>query len=416
MSQPLSTPRFKDQECDSSGCETPPIMFSMKKDPNSHTLNVHQFPLAMPRFQTQPLESAGFQEVPELQSHVSSIARSAVFPLPDVSDRIFNVGIATFRCPSVTALNKKELKQTGYKMPPADVTYALTMTSMGDIYCHSLLECNALEETQAQQCNGLPIGTMTVPIPRVDPDIADETNIDSTEMHIKLRNVFPVPSSAITPYTVNNEADCCRFQTLHPDVKAENAYHLPQEEDDGTSVNDQSVRNLPHSLHSMTKSQISFNKEEANEYCINTFRVACTKEHSQNQTDLSILDDIPDTSINKDKIDQWSNIYHSTPRFHVTTDTSTEKKQNCQISLPSHHVVIAVRDRVERADDDSSVEHKFKQTGTEDMTVDLVHRLKVGFFSNEFHENNRGETKVKSEWSVSSNGSNSIIESDGLSN
>ncbi|KAL7542109.1 hypothetical protein ACHAXR_011533, partial [Thalassiosira sp. AJA248-18] len=194
MSQPLQSSWPSNNRVISS-----PTMFSLKKDPNSHAVNVHQFPSAMPRFYTQPLESAGFGEVSKLKYDVNSIARSAIFPLPDVSSNIFNTGLATLQCPSRTALNEKQLDRLGYHTPPVNVTYVITMTSLGDMYCHSLLETDALEETQARQFSGLPVGTMAVPVPGKGEKKAKP---DPSSLSISLSNEFPFSSNAITPYAV----------------------------------------------------------------------------------------------------------------------------------------------------------------------------------------------------------------------
>lgn len=186
-----------------------PVMFSVKKDPYSTSLSVYQFPCSMPRFATQPLESAGFLRIPKTTFDVASIARSAIFPLPDVSGDIFNVGIATFQCSSTTCLRTKQLDQLGYQMTPAKVVYVITMTCIGDLYCHSLLETNGAEETQAKLFSGLPVGTRAIPFPG---DVEAETYV-TAHLRISLRNEFPIPTNAITPYIVLNAGDCCTFKS-----------------------------------------------------------------------------------------------------------------------------------------------------------------------------------------------------------
>lgn len=181
-----------------------PVMFSVKKDPFSTSLSVYQFPCTMPRFATRPLESAGFQHIPKTTFDVACIARSAIFPLPDVSGDIFNVGIATFQCSSTTCLRTKQLDQLGYDTAPAKVVYVITMTCIGDLYCHSLLETNGAEETKAKLFVGLPVGTRAIPFPG---DVEAETPV-TTHLRISPRNEFPIPSNAITPYIVRDAKDC----------------------------------------------------------------------------------------------------------------------------------------------------------------------------------------------------------------
>eukprot|EP00956_Cyclotella_meneghiniana_P043797 scaffold288050_cov146-Cyclotella_meneghiniana.AAC.1 len=171
-----------------------PEMFNIKKDPNTSTLGVHQFPTSMPRFQTQPLESSGFVEAPKSQYDTTSIARSTAFALPDVSEDIFNIGLALLELPSLTALNQRRLSQLGYITAPARLVYAFTMTSIGDVYCHCLLACNATEEPKGKFFPGLPVGTTAIPVPKLMRH-QNNKNARGDDVVVELSNTYPIPSS-----------------------------------------------------------------------------------------------------------------------------------------------------------------------------------------------------------------------------
>ena len=185
-----------------------PVMFSVKKDPTTSVLGVHQLPSQLTRFQAKSLESAGFQE-----GSNSSIARSAVFTLPDISGSVFNIGLATIHCSVQTCLNEKQRRLLDYRIPPAHVTYVITMTSLGDMYCHTLLEANAAEQSLAQQYPGLPIGTKAIPF----PGKLNNTPAIPGHLNITLNNKFPISSSAITPHIILKSDDCCPFKSY--DIK-----------------------------------------------------------------------------------------------------------------------------------------------------------------------------------------------------
>jgi hypothetical protein len=98
-------------------------------------------------------------------------------------------------------------------MAPAKVVYVITMTCIGDLYCHSLLETNGAEETQAKLFSGLPVGTKAIPFPG---DVEAEPPV-SAHLRILLRNEFPIPSNAITPYIVLQPGDCSAFKSYDID-------------------------------------------------------------------------------------------------------------------------------------------------------------------------------------------------------
>ena len=172
---------------------TPPTIFGLKKDPNTYSLHTYQLPSTMPRFHTKPLEASGFVEAPTVKYSTSSIARSNIYPLPICSDKTFHIGLATLRSSSNSALRQLDWKDTmGYDEAP-DVIYVVTMTSVGDLYCHALLECDSTREIQARRIdgNGVPVGTSTIPVPLIDASTRNNEASDGGCLHISLSNDFP---------------------------------------------------------------------------------------------------------------------------------------------------------------------------------------------------------------------------------
>ena len=201
MTQPLSINQC-DEHCseDASDQEqllqnnTPPTMFGMKKDPNAYSLHAYQLPTTMPRFQSMPLEASSFVETPAVKYSTSCIARSNIYPLTVCSDKTFRVGLATLRCSSNSALRKADWKdKMGYDTAP-DMIYALTMTSVGDIYCHTLLECDSKREVQARQREGMPVGAAAISVPVLgERDDNDNAKAADGVLRILLSNDFLLP-------------------------------------------------------------------------------------------------------------------------------------------------------------------------------------------------------------------------------
>lgn len=179
----------------------PPTMFGVKKDPNAYSLHVYQLPTTMSRFQTMPLESSNFVEGSVMKHSTSCIARSNIYPLPVCSDKTFRVGLVTLRCSSNSVLREVDWRDAlGYDTAP-EVVYALTMTSVGDIYCHTLLECDGRKDVRAVRIEGMPVGTAAIKVPLLggESDRAggngsendDDLGRRSEGLRLSLSNTFP---------------------------------------------------------------------------------------------------------------------------------------------------------------------------------------------------------------------------------
>lgn len=346
-----------------------PVMFSVKKDPTTTVLGVHQFPYEMPRFQAKVIESAGFQDFQN-----SSVARSAVFPLPDVSESIFNIGIATFRCSSLTCLNEKQLGQLGYQKRPAHITYVITMTSLGDMYCHSLLETNGEEESPALQFPGLPVGTKAIPF----PGKLNVSTVSPGHLTITLSNRFPIPSSAITPQVILNSDECFPFESydIGDILNREPIPVIRQPEPDDTD--EASEHKVPRSMYDLRDSNES--SETGFEDHGKTFKVASL---GANDRDMGA-----------------SKVHHSVARFGVILPTAlgnqsstdrgndiVENDERCRpISLdPSHLEVATCTEKVEEGYDsnDDSCDVSRNETSVkrpnEEINLDIIKALKDGY-------------------------------------
>jgi len=405
MSQPIPSCMPNDQTADSPLNCQPPAMFSLKKDPNSYAVGVHQFPSAMPRFHAKPVESSGFQDVSKLKYDVSSIARSAIFPLPDVSDGVFNIGLVTLQCSSKTALDNKQLIQLGYQTPPTNTTYVISMTSIGDIYCHSLLETNAMEETTARQFAGLPVGTKAVPV----PGKIEKMTTSPHHMRLTLSNGYPVPSCAITPYVIRELDDCCKFKSFEiEDILNRNQppeLQMQEDGDDGERNKDvytnlASVCEAPHPVYDLMKvneatkeAMMNLSDDDEN---VETFRVAFggTKDSKEE-------DDVSEFDVDRHSNNHQASVKHSLPRFGVATATNTDpirrELRRQQICLSSSHMTVVAT----RKEDDakgSQYDSDNEERPNEEMGLDFLERLQRNYFK----ESGNGEGIVKSEWSSDS--------------
>ena len=179
----------------------PPTIFGVKKDPNAYSLHVYQLPTTMSRFQTMPLEASNFVEASVMKHSTSCIARSNIYPLPVCSDKTFRVGLVTLRCSSNSVLREVDwMDALGYDTAP-EVVYALTMTSVGDIYYHTLLECDGTKEVRAVRMEGMPVGTAAIKVPLGDEvdraggngSESDDLGRRSEGLSLSLSNTFPAP-------------------------------------------------------------------------------------------------------------------------------------------------------------------------------------------------------------------------------
>lgn len=176
----------------------------IKVNTDCRTSGIHLFqkPLRKPRFQTDSLECVGIAGLDK--TGTASIATSSYFDLIDVSDDVFTCGISSIRLPINQFVGKKDNVWTNFLEQRLDVLCALTMNDKGDIYCHSLLECNnATVPDKCRRFDGLPIGSTAINIPT---EIDGRTKLlknghwkPTGGMHLNLffSNTYPIPQNSL---------------------------------------------------------------------------------------------------------------------------------------------------------------------------------------------------------------------------
>jgi hypothetical protein len=168
-------------------------MLSIVQSPGAFGLHLYQIPCYSPRFQTQSIECTmcpGLSKLGKL-----SVAASSIFPLPDVSDKVFICGLATFRMPVQNCCEPSSFSCLGYREDDlSGMLCAISLTNKGDIYSHTMLESNA-SHRQSKSFDCLPVGSSVMPVADTNVSSAGPWNA----VRISLSNEFPVPSQSINP-------------------------------------------------------------------------------------------------------------------------------------------------------------------------------------------------------------------------
>jgi len=412
MSQPISTSTYSNRNRDASIQNIQPSpMFSLKKDPNSNALCMYQFPCARPRLGTQPLESVGFQYIPKTYD-ASSIARSAIFPLPDAAGSIFNVGLAAFHYSSKTCLSNKQLGHLCHQTKPANVIYVITMTSIGDLYCHSLLETNGADETQARQFHGLPVGTKAIPVPG---DVEVKTS-NTGNLSVSLSNEFPIPSNALTPYIVREAGDCCTYKSydIGDILSRKPQTNLPLQEScdhdkcaAGDSIADQAADSKsPFAAYDSVNSNAATKEAAFN----------CSSSNDNITSGLAYRGLHKSEEISNSSVSVRYSVEHSTPKFGVVFSSESPKPSSQVVDSPAaaigghpqpitsafHQTVVVThidRDAMEYdpVDDLGRGIDAYGKHRNNEMDLGLITKLKSGYYFNEKADTGH-QIGVKSEW------------------
>mmetsp|Transcript_20657 Transcript_20657/g.44968 ORF Transcript_20657/g.44968 Transcript_20657/m.44968 type:complete len:343 (+) Transcript_20657:164-1192(+) len=197
----------KNKSNDSPG---PPLI---KVDTDSRANGIHLFqkPLRKPRFQTDSLECIGTAGLD--LSDTSSIATSSFFDLIDLSDDAYTCGVSSIQIPLSQYVDTDEHVWPRYLKQNLNVLCTLIMNNNGDIYSHSLLECNDKADLpdKCRQFDGLPVGTRAIHIPN---EIDGRTKFlpnshwkqtGGMNLNLFLSNIYPVPRNAML--SRGNEGD-----------------------------------------------------------------------------------------------------------------------------------------------------------------------------------------------------------------
>mmetsp|Transcript_36754 Transcript_36754/g.54930 ORF Transcript_36754/g.54930 Transcript_36754/m.54930 type:complete len:859 (+) Transcript_36754:2394-4970(+) len=244
-------------------------IFCIHKQATSWGIHLYQTPTTRTRFGTKPLECSSCPDdviaVPssgqdEKDIHDkgdgNGIGWSTSFPLPDISSNnpVFTTGISVVRVPSSRMMSSSTLKKmmtyhqtTKHKFQKKHsddndaMLVVITMTNLGDLYVHTLLECdrNQPRLSNVKAFDGLSVGTTALAVPKSTMDNdekekEEEQNLPLSrqqkqsftklskrkhssspfDLHITLSNDFPIPSHAITPSTVASRDDCRLFTSI----------------------------------------------------------------------------------------------------------------------------------------------------------------------------------------------------------
>ncbi|KAL3795906.1 hypothetical protein HJC23_002177 [Cyclotella cryptica] len=356
-----------------------PTMFSLKKDLNTSSLNVYHFPSSMPRFQTRPLESAGFVDVPKSRHNTTSISRSSVFALPDTSDGIFNIGLAALELPSLTALPVKKLKQLGYRSVPAHAAYVITMNSIGDVYCHTLLKCDASEEPRAIFFPGLPVGTTSIPVSNRTRRNKRKLEQSDSEMVIELSNNFPIPSSAIASYPIND------IRPLDVDAIKD---AMKNREKDGSAFDNPNPVTFPESCGPRSFHGLIHPKQLRKTH----FDVLILSPDEELKSNLN-------ASINQDDLVRKFDIAHTAVGFGLSAANENKSFKNRRTKLERNHLLVAVQKNIEQVEEPFPHETADKNVGG--LEQDILNRLEDRYLRADFNEEDINSLGVKEESSSS---------------
>ena len=187
---------------------------SVDKSHGDFGLCIYQQPLMRPLLETTSLELSGGPGLDGV-----SVARSSVFPLPDVSNHVFTCGVASFRDTVSSILTSRQCSELGYANDPSMALCVVTMTQNGDLYSSILLECNDLETTKAVLLNGFGGARRLSAATFVDDNGSRrkpwvEKGEGGFELRTFLGDVPATPSSQLKRTCVESRSDCAQFTAI----------------------------------------------------------------------------------------------------------------------------------------------------------------------------------------------------------
>jgi len=143
----------------------------------------------------------------------SSFAQSTVFKYPDVSSGVLITGLGAFFTKTSSILN--DISALTYQSSPVRSMCVISCTNKGDLYGHTILECDANRETKAEAFDGLPVGSNIVPVPSTSYSPAPMTHdLCEGELTWYLSNSFAVPNKSIIPHHVSSRTQCHPFSII----------------------------------------------------------------------------------------------------------------------------------------------------------------------------------------------------------
>lgn len=204
----LAWPSESTRKDESRNSESDLPLFSVGRAPESYALHLYQRPKNAPRFQTESIECAASSSLQSWAGKRNSIATSSVFPLPDVSDRVFTCGLAAILLPVSEFLEKSHVSELACHVEKSGkLLCAITMTNRGDLYVQNLLELrtdkNQQTDSSYKAIDGLPIGSMVIPAPPLSEDEkygtrerfkkAEKKLSGGMNLYLHLSNEHPLP-------------------------------------------------------------------------------------------------------------------------------------------------------------------------------------------------------------------------------
>ena len=175
---------------------------------------VYQRPVTRPLLECQSLELLSGSSLKGV-----SATRSSVFPLPDVSSRVFTCGITSFRDSVSSILNPRHCRQFNYANPPSMALSVITMTNIGDLYSSVLMECSDRDGMQAAKPEAMSGSRCLSVAALVDAGKpSSKSFIKRPQGGYKMRTVlsdFPAtPNSKLTKTIVETRSECEPFISI----------------------------------------------------------------------------------------------------------------------------------------------------------------------------------------------------------
>jgi len=219
----------RDKPCDGGGHLQPEAFVAVPLEIGAPpTFQLYQCPEAMGGgavagpFHTQPLEIPGPSCWPNFAAQAPlSMARTYSFSMPDLNARLFCAGLVTVRVPwrGGGLHSHRKVKKND---PPTHALLVLTMTSLGDLHGHVLIENDFSETPSSVAFEGLPVGQTAVPFLRNNLNKSEKKyDVNYLQkrklgrgIELMLSNRYPVSSCALD-YFVEEKDELSKFDTLN---------------------------------------------------------------------------------------------------------------------------------------------------------------------------------------------------------
>ena len=201
LSQPVASVGRYGSAAESDTHDLP--LLGLSKSYGTSHLGIYQRPEVYPRFCTQSFEASCHNA----SSGSSGFALGSSFPLPDVSENIFNCGVAAFKTSIGSFLKTTDIDTTLGKDYPGGIhdeaLCIISLTSRGDLYGHALIDSYHSRPRIAQSFGAICPGGCAIPVPEKAADEIGDIGEDALSIsggfHWRLCNDFPIQSSGILP-------------------------------------------------------------------------------------------------------------------------------------------------------------------------------------------------------------------------